>query len=342
MLVLLVQVAEAREPEAISEPTANSASEPLAKTFSLNRAVEFLDGAALAWTQEYQCGSCHTTYPYLMARQAVGDPKAPILLQMRAFFEDRVAHWDAGVEAEKLPDGSEGVTEVVATAATLAFDDAQTSGKLHPLTRQALERMWTLQKADGAWDWNKHDLPPLEYDDYFGAVYAAVGVGFAPDQYARGEGAKDGLAKLRRYFRNHPPPNLHHKTWLLFASLRLDGVMATTERAATIDELLEQQRDDGGWNLPSMGDWDRLDGVPNDRRAPSDGYATGLILYVLRQAGVPADAQPIERGLKWLKTNQRESGRWFTRSLNADRAHYLTNAGTAYAVLAIKACEKGP
>jgi len=342
VLALLVRVAEAKDPEAISDPAANSASEPLAETFSLDRAAEFLDGAAVAWTREQRCGSCHTTYPYLMARPALGDAKAPVLLQMRAFFEDRVAHWDSGVEADKLPEGSEGVTEVVATAATLAFDDAQTSGKLHPLTRQALERMWTLQKADGAWNWNKHDLPPLEYDEYYGAVYAAVGVGFAPEQYARSDEAKDGLAKLRRYFRNHAPPNLHHKGWLLFASLRLDGLMAPTERAATIDELLACQREDGGWNLPSLGDWDRLDGTPNDKRAPSDGYATGLVLFILRQAGVRADHQPIGRGLKWLKTNQRESGRWFTRSVNADRAHYITNAGTAFAVLAIKACEKGP
>src|SRR5947209_8215400 len=83
----------------------------------------------------------------------------------------------------------------------LAFHDAHSSGKLHPLTRQALDRMWTQQRADGAWDWNKHDLPPLEYDDYYGALYAAVGVGFAPDGYARCDGARDGLAKLRRFVR---------------------------------------------------------------------------------------------------------------------------------------------
>jgi squalene-hopene/tetraprenyl-beta-curcumene cyclase len=35
----------------------------------------------------------------------------------------------------------------------------------------------------------------------------------------------------------------------------------------------------------------------------------------------------------------RVSGRWFTRSLNADRAHCITNAGTALAVMALKACE---
>jgi squalene-hopene/tetraprenyl-beta-curcumene cyclase len=87
-----------------------------------------------------------------------------------------------------------------------------------------------------------------------------------------------------------------------------------------------------------LGAWKRLDGKPNDKQAPSDGYATGLVLYVLREAGVPASQEPIARGVDWLKTNQRVSGRWFTRSVNADRAHYITHAGTAFAVMALRAC----
>jgi squalene-hopene/tetraprenyl-beta-curcumene cyclase len=207
------------------------------------------------------------------------------------------------------------------------------------LTRQALDRMWTIQEKDGSWDWNKHRLPPQEYDDYYGAVYAAIGVGHAPENYAQGKSAKAGLAKLRDYLKKTPPPNLHHKTMLLWASIKLDGLMTAAEREQTIKDLLSLQREDGGWNLPSLGDWKRLDGKPNDRNAPSDGYATGLVLYVLRQAEVPPAKEPIRRGVKWLETNQRESGRWYTRSINADRAHYLTNAGTAYAVMALKACE---
>ena len=98
------------------------------------------------------------------------------------------------------------------------------------------------------------------------------------------------------------------------------------------------QRPDGGWSLPSLGDWKRRDGTPNDKDAPSDGYATGLVVYVLRQAGVPAEDEALRRGVAWLKTHQRASGRWFTRSLSNDKAHYITNAGTGFAVLALSAC----
>src|SRR5262249_13408204 len=155
-----------------------------------------------------------------------------------------------------------------------------------PRTRQALDRMWELQQPDGSWTWNKTALPPLEYDDYYGAVYAALAVGQAPEGYAGSAAARAGVARLKTYLQKNPPPNLHHRTWLLWASLKLDGLMTPAERAQTIKELLALQRQDGGWNLPSLGDWKRRDGKPNDKQAQSDGYATGLILNVLRQAGV--------------------------------------------------------
>jgi squalene-hopene/tetraprenyl-beta-curcumene cyclase len=143
---------------------------------------------------------------------------------------------------------------------------------------------------------------------------------------------------LRDYLAKHPAPNLHHRAWLLWASLKLDGLMTAEEKQQTIKDLRALQRQDGGWNLPSLGDWKRLDESANNKDSSSDGYATGLVLYVLNQAGLPATDEPIKRGVHWLETNQRESGRWFTRSLNADRDHYISNAGTAFAVMALKAC----
>ena len=56
------------------------------------------------------------------------------------------------------------------TASMLAGNDAQMTGKLHPLTRQ-LDRIWTVQREDGGFDWYKVcHWPPYEDDDYFGAT----------------------------------------------------------------------------------------------------------------------------------------------------------------------------
>ncbi|HEY7314207.1 MAG TPA: prenyltransferase/squalene oxidase repeat-containing protein [Gemmataceae bacterium] len=323
----------AETPDPFPKPKPNSADEPLAKSLSLAASARFLDAASVNWTRDRKCATCHTNVAYLLARPALKDSPSEGMAIVRRFFEDRVAHWDDEGKAKPKND-----SEVVVTAVALAANDARTTGKLHPLTRKALDRIWTRQRADGAWEWEKCTWPPLEHDDYFGAVLAAVGVSLAPDGYARSDAARQGIDKLKQYLRKTPAPNLHHKTWLLWASAKLEGLMTADERRQTVKELLAAQRGDGGWSLPSLGDWEGFDGRENDTKAPSDGYGTGLTVYVLRQAGAAAKDESIRRGVRWLETNQRVSGRWFTRSLNTDRAHYITNAGTAFAVLALQSC----
>ena len=106
-----------------------------------------------------------------------------------------------------------------------------------------------------------------------------------------------------------------------------------------VAELVKLQHDDGGWSLPSLGTYARRDKSANDPKAESDGYATGFVSFVLKRAD--ANHPAFSKGVAWLKSNQRESGRWFTRSLNNDKAHYIANAGTAFAVMAIQsAAEK--
>jgi squalene-hopene/tetraprenyl-beta-curcumene cyclase len=313
----------------------SSPDEPFAKTPSLERAAGYLDEVALDWTRERKCGTCHTNYAYMLSRPSVREVgSGDAMREVREFFESRAAHWDDAEKGAK----PRWDAEVIATAVSLAINDAATTGRLHPTTRRALDRIWSLQREDGGFTWLKCDWPPYEHDDYYGAVFAALGVGLAPEDYARTERATEGLEKLTRYLREHPAPDLHHRTFLLWASLKLDGLMTPEEREKTKRDLLSLQRGDGGWSLPTLGEWRRRDGSANPKDGPSDGYATGLVVYVLRRAGVSKDDPAIPRGVGWLEGNQRESGRWFTRSLSNDKAHYISNAGTGFAVMALATC----
>ena len=309
-------------------PAATKPDEPVAKTWSADKAAAYLDGVGVNWTRDRQCVTCHTNLPYLMARPALKGEAG--WKEVRKFLEDDVAKWSKGGKPR-------GDAYVVATAAGLAFTDAH-AGTLSESTKQAFEKMWAVQRKGGDWAWLKCDWPPLEHDDYYGAVLAAVAVGTAPGKYAESDAAKPGLAKLRGFLAKTPAPDLHHKTYLLWASTKVAGLMTAEERAKAVAELRAKQRADGGWCLPALGAYSRRDKTPNDANAPSDGYATGLAVYVLRQADVPQDDPAVRSGVAWLKANQRESGRWFTRSLNNDKAHYIANAGTALAVMALAAC----
>ena len=332
MLALMGPIA-ARAADAPAKPAPNSEKEPMGD-FSIERAARFLDAVSAEWTRQRKCGTCHTNYAHMMAGPTVKGASSPELLEVRAFFESRAAGWDKPDKTSKpIAEG-----EIVAVAAALSLNDAATTGKLHPLSRAALDRMWTLQRPDGSWKWFDCDLPPSEDDDYYGAAWAAVAVGHAPDGYKATDAAKLGIEKLRAYLRTTPAPNLHHRALLLWASSGLEGLLGPAERERTIADLLAKQRPDGGWSLTSLGRWERRDGTPNSEEAPGDGYGTGYVLYVLRRAGVPTDSEPIRRGVAWLKTHQRASGRWFTRSPSLDHAHYLTHAGTGFALMALDAC----
>ena len=210
LLVVLATTGKADEPvtlDNVVDPGLNSPDEPLAANFSLDRAVHFLDSAALTWQKEQKCFTCHTNFAYLYARPAVSSD-ATAHRQVREFAEKLIRErWPA--------EGPRWDAEVVATAASLAFNDAATTRKLHPLTRTALDRIWTVQQKEGGWNWLKCDWPPMESDDHFGVTLAAIAVGVAPDHYAETPAAQQGLAGIRRYLQSNPPPTLHHQAMLL-------------------------------------------------------------------------------------------------------------------------------
>jgi squalene-hopene/tetraprenyl-beta-curcumene cyclase len=315
----------------VTAPAPNMADEPVAETYSLDAAAHFLDQAALDWTQSRQCFTCHTNYAYLRARPVVSADNTAHQ-QVRAALEDLVqVRWPQA--------GPRWDAEVVMSAAVLAFNDAATTGALHPATRTALDRMWTVQREDGGVDWIKCGWPPMESDDDFGASMIALAVGAAPDDYRQTEAAQAGLARLRAYVAAHPAPTLHHRAMLLWAdSYKLD-LLTDEDRQSTVADVLSLQNNDGGWALGALGDWQRSDGQEQDRET-SDGYGTGFVIYVLRRSGIAADDERLQRGIAWLKSSQRASGRWYTRSLNKDSQHFISHAGTAFAVMAIAACEE--
>lgn len=329
-------LASAGEPVTIDNyeaPTANVKDEPIAKEFSLEKATHFLDCASLEWQTARQCFACHTNYSYLTARPYI-DADAPAHKTVRAFAEDLVE--------KRWPDkGPRWDAEVVTTAWALAFNDSMTTKKLHPTTKTALDRMWKVQRPDGGFSWLKCGWPPSELDDEYGAVLALIAVGVAPDNYRDSEEAQAGVKKIQAYLEKTPLPSLHHKAMLVWADSYLPQLLTDEQSKAIVDELVAKQLPDGGWSASSLGNWKRGDDTPQQTDV-SDGFGTGFTLYVLRKSGIPAADARIRKGVTWLKTNQRESGRWFARSVFKDSKHYLTHNASAFAIMALGECGELP
>ena len=311
------------------------ADEPVRERFSAEQAARYLDNASLAWQKRRNCATCHTNMAYLIARPALR-AELEDSGEVRELFESYyLERWEKGMKSPKH------AYDPVVVGTALAFNDAQTFGELSDTTRQTLDMMWTTQRDDGGWSWAKCGWAPMEIDDHFGVTLAALAVGIAPGDYAESDAAKAGIEKVRRYLRSNRTPSLHHRIMLAWASLRVDGLMRELERKEILEEMLSKQLPDGGWSTPAfLIDWEgyrRKDGKPHDPDK-SDAYGTGLAIVVAREMGIPAKNERIRKGIVWLKNNQRQSGKWFTRSPAEDSKHYITNTGTAYAVLALQSC----
>lgn len=337
------------------------------------KAGEYLDLRCKSWF-EYQpadrgegasrssCVCCHTIVPYALARPALrkiegGGEATEYEKQFLAQTQMRVRGWrdldgaryallyDATDQKKKESWG----TEAVLNALILALDDRnQGRHAPEPTTSMAFANLWQLQIAvgiqKGSWNWFDFGLEPWETKNarYFGASLAAIAVGSAPGYYksATDAGVEAKVTLLRDYLREqYPAQNLHNRIWALWASLALDGILSREQRKEVIAQVLAKQQDDGGWSLASLGEYKRIDGSAQE--VVSDGYATGLVLHVLQNAGARKDDQPIAKGLDWLRQHQEATGEWSARSVNKKRnpttftGKFMTDAATAFAVLAL-------
>lgn len=320
----------------VSEPSGRTANEPIAAEFSSDKAAHYLDTAALYWQKKRNCATCHTNMGYMFARPALHSLQKDSG-EVRAMYEEYVTkRWKQNPPA--------GYPAVV-VAAGLAFNDLQTSGRLQGVTHDAFKMMWQVQDDDGGWDWPMCGWPPMESDAHYGVTLAALAVGIAPDDYAEAEIAAAGLEKVRAYLRNNAPPSLHHRAMMAWASKRVDGIMTKDLRAKVREEVLALQRPDGGWStaglLADWNDFERKDGKPHDTKT-SDAYGTGFTIVLARELGLPPTDERLERGIAWLQSNQRVSGKWFSRSPAKDSQQYFTNFGSAFAVLALQSCGELP
>ena len=314
------------------------------------------------------CVSCHTALPYGLARPALGaapgnespgDAEPRLIDDVRKrvrLWNETTPYYSDQYDAPGKSAQSRG-TESVLNALILAYDDART-GRLGPDTRMALDDMWGLQQQRGddagAWAWLDFGASPWESPDagYYGAALAALAVAVAPGGYQSDPRVQDHLRLLHDYLERHyAAQSLHHRLVLLWASAKLPGLLGADQRQTLIEEALRAQNPDGGWNLS------RLASTSANRRqllrdSASDGYATGLATLALEEGGMPSAGNGVRRGLSWLVQHQAgHLGRWFhgkesfwvAHSLNRRRnpwsnvGRFMTDAATAYAVLALSA-----
>lgn len=337
---------------------ANSWSPKAAAGYLDERIDWWMKWPASARDHQTFCVSCHTAAPYALGRPALRHALAeqsasPNEQKLLENITKRVRMWK-DVEpfypdqTTGLPKSSESRgTEAILNALILVSNDAR-AGTLSADGRLALDNMWALQfkrgDMSGSWAWLQFHNSPWEGDSqFYGTALAAVAIGTAPGGYQSEPGIQAGIKLMRAYLeKNMATQTPADRVVLLWASAKIPSLLTDEQKKTIVDQTLALQKDDGGFSMSALaGGWKRRDNTPLDSN--SDGYATGLVAYTFEQLKTAQSEPALKRALLWLGRNQvKEDGRWAATSLNkqrelsSDAGRFMSDAATAYAVLALE------
>ena len=339
------------------EVPAATADEPKVKAFgpeSILAAKQYLDDGANYWVRERKCVACHSTGVYMAERPALTTLLGKPSVEVHADFIESIP---AKIGPPQIRDGVKywGVSiQSVWRSSGLAAWDKHVSGALSEHTDKSLRHTLQCLADEGFIKTIDQVEIPYITTDFELTVQAARAISNAPGWLATVNDADtlDRIERMKKYLSQHSPINdYEHAVQLQLAGLMPD-LVSPEKRTASIAMLWRQQLPDGGWSTRRMSDlmsWHKkmdpkvvtmIQSEPDAASPESDPYMTAFAIVLLREAAVPATDRRIQKGITWLKENQRVSGRWWMKSLFRDTYHYSTYISTAQALHALALCDE--
>ena len=338
----------------VSIPTAD---EPRVKEFgpeSLKAAAKYLEIGAVSWVREKACVNCHTTGPYMIEytgwSRRFGKPNEEVLANFVKNLPKEIKAVDPTEKSghKHYP----GAFSAVWRTAGLAEWDRNVTGKLSEATELSLRDMFERQSENGAFVSHGEVEIPHITTDFELSLQAARAITAAPGWLAglKDEALRAKVEKFKHWLRTAPPKNDFDRVLKLQLVAYLPELVPQADRDAALAVLSSKQHADGGWSTRDMSpidDWHfemsrkvltLIKSLPDAERPGSDAYMTSLAIVLMRQNNVPTSDPRIQKGLAWLKREQRESGRWWMQSLYRGNYQYITYIATIEAMKALDLC----
>jgi N-acyl-D-amino-acid deacylase len=312
--------------EEIAPPASGGIADP---RVSLTRSVTRLLDVAPKFREQATCISCHhNALPALTAATAKKKGIAIDEGRARKNVDDILAFFTTSAPRMMLGDPAVG-----GEALTAGYSEMALVASGHPLDRvTATMTHWILarQMPDGRWLGNGLNRPPSEYSSISHTAIAAGGLVSYPLPGRKKE-IEESLRRARQWLLAQEPKSAEEH------GMRLMGLVWTgaprARVAAAIKAIRDRQEASGGWSQFS--------------RTDPDAYATGLSLYALHVAGVPATDASYRKGVAFLLGSQYQDGPWLVRTHSFPvqryfesgfpfgRNQWISAAGTSWASLAI-------
>ena len=315
---------------------------------TIKAAAKYLDDGAHHWVREKSCIACHSTGVYMVERSALTKVLGKPSDEVRADFVEVVP--SATAKSDGAAIGS------VWRSGGLAAWDKYVTGTLGEPTARSLQRTMTLLTAEGIFKTYEEVEIPCITTEFELTVQAARAVVTAPGWLEKLTDA-DTLARVERmkkFLREHEPVNDYELALKLQLAALMPELVPQRQRAAATAMLWRLQQPDGGWSTRRMSPilkWHEavdgktiamLESEPEAASPASDAYMTAFAIVLLRESGVPASDERIQKGVAWLKASQRVSSRWWMKSLYKDTYHYISYISTAQALCALALCGEVP
>jgi squalene-hopene/tetraprenyl-beta-curcumene cyclase len=309
--------------------------------------------------REKSCVNCHTTGPYLSERPALipqlGKPSEEIVADFIEFVPKEVKE----VKETATKSGYKhmpGAFTAVWRSLGLAEWDKHVTGKTFEHTDRSIRDMFERQSASGAFVSHGEVEIPHITTDFELSLQAMRTITAAPGWLA---GLKDEkliakVEKLKTWLRTTEPKNDWDRVLSLQLANYLPELVSAEKRDAALKLLSSKQHADGGWStrdFSALKDWHfevsetvqkLITSLADATKPESDAYMTALAVVLMRQSGVPAKDERIQRAVAWLKHEQRISGRWWMHSLYRGNYHYITYIATCQALKALALCDELP
>ncbi len=306
--------------------------------------LKLLERSAREYPKHRKCFACHhQTFPLLAGNvaRAAGvevDEKLPAELTefTRTYLRGRL---DSIKDGKGIP-GRAFMASYAAWTLRLGVEAQSDTTKARDveqgnaeLDRAFVTYLIKTQEEDGHWKAPSF-RPPMEESHVTGTVLARSHLRRWRERLEDDSDRKAVESALQRSDSWLDQAKLEHNEDVVFRVWGLLDAGADRDAVAPFkDQLLNQQRDDGGWaQQPGMS---------------SDAYATGQALYVLLTAGMAATDEPIKRATAYLLKTQAVDGSWFVQTRakpvqeffdNGDpyeKSQFISISATGWAVAAL-------
>jgi hypothetical protein len=303
---------------------ANDDPSPAALKTAVTKGLDLLEKTSPTFVKKGGCNSCHNQMLPAAAQAfarsrgiATGEPLVQLPPEVSEATAERYVEYSVG--------GGAGIVALGFELFAAAMDHKPADARI----RAKLYFIKGMQQPEGNWV-GGGSRPPLTFDDFTITAYMI----HALRTYAAPAEAADTKARIdraRSWLLSNTPDRTQERAFqvLGLAWSRADDAAI----AEAVKGLQASQRTDGGWSqLPTL---------------ESDAYATGIALFALHEARLPATSKTYRAGVAYLLSTQAADGTWHVRTRALPFQPYfesgypygpdqwISAAGAAYATLAL-------